>query len=124
MATLMKPKPKLKLLDTRSIIRKEFSLKSFVGSLSRGSEEDDEDDEQIITAAGELGNEIRKGFVPVMVGSERFMIRTRLMMHPSIVALLELSADEFGYEQEGVLQIPCEPEYFRQTINKMLLSKS
>ncbi|GMH11134.1 hypothetical protein Nepgr_012975 [Nepenthes gracilis] len=71
------------------------------------------------TAAGN-----RKGYVPVMVGdregvAERFMIRAQLMKHPSIIALLELSADEFGYDQEGVLQIPCEPETFRETISKL-----
>ncbi|GAB2214840.1 hypothetical protein Droror1_Dr00019204 [Drosera rotundifolia] len=96
--------------------KKEFSIKSFVRSLS-GTD----------MGAAE-SHEVRKGYVPVMVGSEgflggeRFMIKTHLIKHPSIVALLELSADEFGYDQEGVLQIPCEPDYFRNTINK--LSKS
>ncbi|GMH11133.1 hypothetical protein Nepgr_012974 [Nepenthes gracilis] len=66
----------------------------------------------------------QKGYVPVIVGdhegmAERFMIRTQWMKHPSILALLDLSADEFGYDQEGVLQIPCEPEFFRVIIKRL-----
>ncbi|GMG98419.1 hypothetical protein Nepgr_000259 [Nepenthes gracilis] len=67
--------------------------------------------------------EIRKGHVPMMVGNEgakeKFMVPTRFIHHPSIIALLDLSADEFGYDQQGVLQIPCEPEYFREIIGKL-----
>ncbi|GAB4824634.1 hypothetical protein Ancab_007506 [Ancistrocladus abbreviatus] len=68
-------------------------------------------------------HETRKGYVPVMVGSEgvkeKFMVPIEFIKHPSIVAMLELSADEFGYKQEGVIQIPCEPECFREIINKL-----
>ncbi|GAB2234876.1 hypothetical protein Droror1_Dr00004145 [Drosera rotundifolia] len=69
-------------------------------------------------------HEVRKGYVPVMVGCdgmcERFMVRTQLMKHPSILSFLELSAHEFGYKQQGVLQIPCEPDAFREVINKLM----
>ncbi|GAB2233959.1 hypothetical protein Droror1_Dr00003189 [Drosera rotundifolia] len=65
----------------------------------------------------------RRGYVPVMVGNdevtEKFMVRTEHITHPSILAFLELSADEFGYEQQGVLRIPCEPDCFREIINNL-----
>ncbi|GAB2233958.1 hypothetical protein Droror1_Dr00003188 [Drosera rotundifolia] len=68
-------------------------------------------------------HEVKKGYVPMMVGNgrvqEKFMVRTKYMTDPSILALLEMSADEFGYWQQGVLRIPCEPDYFREIINNL-----
>ncbi|GAB4859827.1 hypothetical protein Ancab_011307 [Ancistrocladus abbreviatus] len=68
-------------------------------------------------------HEIRKGYVPVIVGNEgvreKFMVRTEFMKHPSVIAMLELSAEEFGYRQGGVIQIPCDPECFREIISKL-----
>ncbi|XP_056692224.1 auxin-responsive protein SAUR71-like [Spinacia oleracea] len=59
-----------------------------------------------------------RGYVPIMVGKceeeeERFMVPLGWMSHPCIVDLLQLSVNEFGYRQQGVLQIPCEPHHFR-----------
>ena len=52
---------------------------------------------------------IRKGYVPVLVGKEddmeKLWLPTKLICHPSIVALLNNSADEFGYAQQGLLKI-------------------
>lgn len=69
----------------------------------------------------------RKGYVPVVVGGEgvreRFLVPTQLLGHPTIVALLEMSANEFGYGQEGVLQIPCEPQSFREILKSLPFKK-
>ncbi|KAK1303557.1 hypothetical protein QJS10_CPB11g01549 [Acorus calamus] len=76
----------------------------------------------------EIGNkkakdvEVPSGYVPMMVGSgreeemERFMVHTELFKHPCIVILLEMAAEEFGYEQQGILKIPCDVEHFRSVI--------
>lgn len=64
-------------------------------------------------------HEARRGYVPVLVGKfeeeeERFMVPLGWINHPCMVALLQLSANEFGYQyREGVIQIPCEPHHFR-----------
>ncbi|XP_074266410.1 auxin-induced protein X15-like [Silene latifolia] len=65
-----------------------------------------------------------KGHVPVMVGNEegkwkKFVVPTWFMKDPSIVALLQLSADEFGYNHQGVLQIPCDIQVFQSIIAKL-----
>ena len=66
----------------------------------------------------------RKGKVPVLVGEgeemERLLIPTTLIKHPYIAALLEMSANEFGYQQQGALKIPCDAECLRsiQMISK------
>ncbi|KAK1303906.1 hypothetical protein QJS10_CPB11g01515 [Acorus calamus] len=66
--------------------------------------------------------EVPSGYVPMMIGSgreeemERFMVHTELFKHPCIVILLEMAAEEFGYEQQGILKIPCDVEHFRSVI--------
>lgn len=63
-------------------------------------------------------HEIKKGYVPFIVGlyeeeEERFIVPVGWMNHVCIVSLLQLSANEFGYHQQGVIHIPCEPHHFR-----------
>ncbi|KAF8007753.1 hypothetical protein BT93_K1676 [Corymbia citriodora subsp. variegata] len=69
-------------------------------------------------------NRVRKGYIPVLVGKdavtmERLHVPTKLMGHPFVAALLELSANEFGYEQQGLLRIPYDPDCFKQMIRRI-----
>ncbi|XP_044961220.1 auxin-responsive protein SAUR71-like [Hordeum vulgare subsp. vulgare] len=58
---------------------------------------------------------VPRGCVPVLVvgdgdkdeESERFVVRVEALRHPSLAALLEMAAQEFGYKQEGILRVPC-----------------
>lgn len=66
-----------------------------------------------------------KGYVPVLVGDinideikERYFVHIKMLKEPSIIALFEKAAEEFGYRQEGILMIPCGVEQFRRTINR------
>lgn len=74
---------------------------------------------------GENGykNKAPKGYVPVVVGSneagedeKRFLVHVKLLKEPCIAALLELAAEEFGY-QPGVLRVPCDAHSFQHAIN-------
>ncbi|KAJ0980780.1 hypothetical protein J5N97_009035 [Dioscorea zingiberensis] len=65
-----------------------------------------------------------KGCVPVLVGEEdecveRFLMQVKLLRDPRITALLEMTAGEFGYRQQGILRIPCDAEYFRQVLRML-----
>ena len=68
-----------------------------------------------------------KGKVPVLVGGgevmERLMIPTKMIKHPYIVALLEMPANEFGYQQHGTIKIPCDVERLRRTIEMISKEK-
>ncbi|RWR81897.1 auxin-responsive protein SAUR71-like protein [Cinnamomum micranthum f. kanehirae] len=67
-----------------------------------------------------------RGYVPMLVGlekMERFEVHTKFLSHPSMVALLEMAALEFGYEQQGILRIPCEVEYFSQVVDMISKAK-
>ncbi|XP_021756111.1 auxin-responsive protein SAUR40-like [Chenopodium quinoa] len=81
-----------------------------------------------IARDGDARHEIRRGYVPVMVGfseeqQERFMVPCGWMNHPCIVELLQLSANEFGYQQQGVIHIPYEPSHFRVIMENISSSK-
>ncbi|XP_074592540.1 auxin-responsive protein SAUR71-like [Curcuma longa] len=68
---------------------------------------------------GELGAAAAaEGHVPVYVGEEmeRFEVPTRLLNRPAIVELLRRSAQEYGYQQRGVLRIPCPAPLFRRLL--------
>ncbi|GAB2276439.1 Auxin-responsive protein saur72 [Dionaea muscipula] len=60
---------------------------------------------------------VPSGHFPVYVGEEmeRFVVNADLLNHPIFVQLLNRSAQEYGYEQKGVLRIPCRVAVFEQT---------
>lgn len=65
-----------------------------------------------------------RGYVPVLVGdyededdTERFFVHVNVLKDPSMIELLEMAAEEFGYKQEGVLRIPCKIEHFMRAVD-------
>ena len=65
-----------------------------------------------------------EGHVPVYVGEEmqRFAVRAELLGHPVFLELLRRSAQEYGYEQQGVLRIPCPVPLFERMLGYLLES--
>jgi SAUR family protein len=55
-----------------------------------------------------------KGHLAVSVGPEmqRFVIPMEYLKHGAFAALLQEAEEEFGFQQEGVLRIPCEVPVF------------
>ncbi|KAL1221498.1 Auxin-responsive protein SAUR71 [Cardamine amara subsp. amara] len=66
---------------------------------------------------------VPEGHVPVYVGQEmeRFVVTAELLNHPVFVALLKRSAQEYGYEQQGVLRIPCHVLVFERIMESLRL---
>ncbi|KAH7557837.1 hypothetical protein ACOSP7_027745 [Xanthoceras sorbifolium] len=66
---------------------------------------------------------VPEGHVPVYVGEEmeRFVVSAELLNHPVFVGLLNKSAQEYGYEQKGVLHIPCHVLVFERVIESLRL---
>lgn len=48
---------------------------------------------------------------------ERFVVSADDLSRPAFVELLRRSAQEYGYEQRGVLRIPCTVEFFRRVLD-------
>ncbi|KAK4386812.1 Auxin-responsive protein SAUR41 [Sesamum angolense] len=61
------------------------------------------------------------GHLPVYVGEEmeRFVVSAELLNHPIFVKLLNKSAQEYGYEQKGVLRIPCHVFLFERLLETL-----
>lgn len=61
---------------------------------------------------------VPKGFVAVCVGEElkRFVIPTEYLSHRAFELLLRQAEEEFGFEQEGVLKIPCHVAAFERVL--------
>ncbi|KAB1216923.1 Auxin-induced protein X15 [Morella rubra] len=66
---------------------------------------------------------VPQGHVPVYVGDEmeRFVVSAELLNHPIFVKLLNKSAQEYGYEQKGVLRIPCHVLIFERILEALRL---
>ncbi|XVF27184.1 hypothetical protein REPUB_Repub14bG0084900 [Reevesia pubescens] len=70
---------------------------------------------------GDQDEAVPKGYVPVMVGkvetnSARFLIHIDMFKNEYFVGLLEMVAQEIGYENTGILRIPCDAECFRNLL--------
>lgn len=61
---------------------------------------------------------VPKGFLAVCVGEElkRFVIPTGYLGHRAFGILLRGAEEEFGFQQEGVLRIPCEVTLFEEIL--------
>ncbi|KAA8523438.1 hypothetical protein F0562_009861 [Nyssa sinensis] len=64
---------------------------------------------------------VPEGHLPVFVGEEmeRFVVSAELLNHPIFVKLLNKSAQEYGYEQKGVLRIPCHVLVFERVLEAL-----
>ncbi|TKY74612.1 Auxin-responsive protein SAUR72 [Spatholobus suberectus] len=61
---------------------------------------------------------VPKGYVAVCVGVDlsRFVIPTEYLGHQAFHMLLREAEEEFGFEQTGVLRIPCEVSVFESIL--------
>lgn len=61
---------------------------------------------------------VPKGFLAVCVGEEmkRFVIPTEYLGHTAFGILLREAEEEFGFQHEGVLRIPCEVSIFEKIL--------
>ncbi|KAL0791535.1 hypothetical protein Bca101_007781 [Brassica carinata] len=64
---------------------------------------------------------VPKGYLAVSVGKEekRYKIPTEYLSHKAFQALLREAEEEFGFQQAGVLKIPCEVAVFESILKIM-----
>ncbi|RWW07313.1 hypothetical protein GW17_00029310 [Ensete ventricosum] len=65
---------------------------------------------------------IPKGYVPMLVGdeedqAERFLVHVKLLNDRRFVALMEMAAGEFGYNQQGIIRMPCNAQHFQRMVD-------
>uniref|UniRef100_A0A0E0KUY6 Uncharacterized protein n=1 Tax=Oryza punctata TaxID=4537 RepID=A0A0E0KUY6_ORYPU len=66
-----------------------------------------------------------RGHLAVCVGptAQRFVIPTEYLKHRAFAALLREAEEEFGFQQEGVLRIPCEVPAFEAILKAVEKNK-
>lgn len=72
----------------------------------------------------DMGEADRKGRIPVLVGKkgshqmEKIWVSIKAINHPTIVELLDHTADKKGYQQ-GLLRIMCDINTFKAILDKI-----
>ncbi|PON78559.1 Small auxin-up RNA [Parasponia andersonii] len=71
---------------------------------------------------GSESTDVPKGFVAVYVGRElrRFVIPMSCLSMPDFRGLMDKTAEEYGFEQDGAIEIPCEEEDFQKILSRCL----
>ncbi|ONK82026.1 uncharacterized protein A4U43_C01F35370 [Asparagus officinalis] len=61
---------------------------------------------------------VPKGFLALCVGEEmkKFIIPMEYLSHRAFRTLLREAEEEFGFEQEGILRIPCDVSVFESIV--------
>ena len=59
-----------------------------------------------------------RGYFALYVGEERrrFLLKADMINHPLFATLLEKANEEFGFDQEGPITIPCDIAFFEHII--------
>ncbi|XP_051129834.1 uncharacterized protein LOC127250546 [Andrographis paniculata] len=67
------------------------------------------------------GGHVPKGYIAVCVGKEekRFVIPTEYLSQQPFGLLLTQAEEEFGFQQQGVLKLPCPVDLFQSILNTM-----
>ncbi|XP_072966780.1 auxin-induced protein 15A-like [Typha angustifolia] len=63
--------------------------------------------------------DVPKGYLAVCVGEEmqRFVIPTEYLGHQAFAILLREAEEEFGFQQQGVLRLPCDVSVFESLLS-------
>ncbi|KAG2595569.1 hypothetical protein PVAP13_5KG134300 [Panicum virgatum] len=71
---------------------------------------------------------VPRGYVPILIGQgeerEKILVPMEHLKQPYFLELLDLAVQEFGYEQQGILHIPCTTQAFQSIIGAIPKSKS
>ncbi|KAF8039936.1 hypothetical protein BT93_B2223 [Corymbia citriodora subsp. variegata] len=85
-------------------------------------EDDRRDDASERENAGDVvPDDVKKGHFAVVAleggQPKRFVIPLTYLAHPTFLRLLELAAEEYGFDHEGALAIPCEPSELERILS-------
>ena len=74
-----------------------------------------------ISSVSEDENVIMKGYFSVLaLGNgkpKKFLVAVNYLAYPPFVKLLEAAEEEFGFDQKGVLALPCEASELQRILS-------
>ncbi|KAI5584894.1 hypothetical protein POPTR_006G125100v4 [Populus trichocarpa] len=91
-------------------------------SASRGANVRETGFDEVMEAAKIVPVDVKKGHfaVTAIKGEEpkRFVVKLDCLSNPDFLSLLEQAKEEYGFQQEGVLAVPCRPEELQMILEK------
>ncbi|KAJ4832433.1 hypothetical protein Tsubulata_042893 [Turnera subulata] len=82
-------------------------------------EEEEEEEEE---GAKRVPGDVKKGHfaVTAVLGGEpkRFTVELKYLSDPAFLRLLEEAQEEYGFQQQGVLEVPCQPEELEKILHQ------
>lgn len=84
-------------------------------------ETEDEEGDDIMMLPSSKQPTTPRGYLAVYVGSEsrRFLVKAESLNHPLFNILLNKAQEEFGFDQKGPLNIPCDTALFEHILKKV-----
>lgn len=100
-----------------------MKLKMVIDKIQRGlfsSESRKDADDGEIRGATKVPNDVKEGHFAVVAvkGGEpkRFVLELSHLSNPEFLRLLEQAKMEYGFQQKGVLAVPCRPEELQNVL--------
>ncbi|KAK9068627.1 hypothetical protein SSX86_012742 [Deinandra increscens subsp. villosa] len=73
----------------------------------------------------EVPKDVKEGHFAVIACDDyverRFVVPITFLGHPSFLRLLERAAEEYGFDREGALMIPCRPSELEWMLEKEII---
>lgn len=81
-----------------------------------------------IKATELLPEDVKEGEFAVFAANsetpQRFVVGLRFLSNPSFLKLLKQAEEEYGFDQEGVLAVPCQPEELQKILQQKIESNA
>ncbi|GLJ12930.1 hypothetical protein SUGI_0200710 [Cryptomeria japonica] len=74
-----------------------------------------DDDDQ--SSSIHIPSDVPEDHLAIYSGNRRFVVRIKDLNHPLFRVLLDKAEEEFGFEQRGVLVIPCDPKVVQHLLS-------
>ncbi|XP_028808099.1 auxin-responsive protein SAUR50-like [Neltuma alba] len=75
----------------------------------------------------DVPEDVKEGHFAVIAedgeGPKRFVVPLRCLTHPTFLRLLEQAAEEYGFDQEGAISIPCRPSELESILSEPWLKE-
>lgn len=112
----LNPKPESPQHPSKTIGIPPMVNKRLKGSINWTCDSDEETPQ-----SPEVLHDVPKGYLAVYVGHElrRFIVPTSYLGHNLFKVLLEKAEEEFGFDHEGALTLPCDVETFKYLLKCM-----
>ncbi|XP_047319084.1 auxin-responsive protein SAUR15-like [Impatiens glandulifera] len=79
----------------------------------------------INTANDQVPEDVKEGHLAVVASYhyqlKRFIIPIGFLTHPSFLTLLEQAAEEYGFDHEGALMVPCHPSKLEKILEEQCM---